>query len=123
MTKLTDKNWIVELFASVDEQNVKKFSSFLSDDCLFRFGNLPTVHGADGIGEFVSGFFDSIESLKHDISDVWIVPEGAICHGMVSYIRHDKSGLSIPFSNILKRNNAKVYQYLIFADTSQLYTQ
>ncbi len=111
------------MFASVDEKNVKKFSSFLSDDCLFRFGNLPAVHGVDAIGEFVSGFFDSIESLKHDISDVWIVPEGAICHGMVSYIRHDTSVLSIGFANILKRNNDKVYEYLIFIDTSQLYAQ
>jgi hypothetical protein len=120
---LTDLNWVTELFTSVDEQNIEKFSSFLSDDCSLRFGNLPEVHGLDGVREFVSGFFDSIESLKHDISDIWIVPGGAICHGMVSYIRHDKSVLSIPFSNIFKSNNGKVYEYLIFADTSQLYAE
>lgn len=119
--KLPDRNWVVELFASVDEKNIEKFSSFLSEDCSFRFGNLPVVHGVDGISEFVGGFFDSIESLKHDISDIWIVPGGAVCHGMVSYIRHDKSVLSIPFSNVFKSNNGKVYEYLIFADTSQLY--
>lgn len=120
---MSDQNWIVELLTSVDEKNIEKFLSFLSDDCSFRFGNLPAVQGVDGISEFVGGFFDSIESLQHDISDIWIVPGGAVCHGIVSYTRHDKSVLSIPFSNVLKSDNGKVYEYLIFADTTQLYEQ
>lgn len=120
---MSDQNWVVELLASVDEKNTEKFSSFLSDDCYFSFGNLPAVQGVDGISEFVGGFFDSIESLKHDISDIWTIPGGAVCHGMVSYVRHDKSILSIPFSNILKIDNGKINEYLIFADTSQLYAQ
>lgn len=120
---MSDQNWVVKLFASVDEKNVEKFSSFLSDDCSFRFGNLPAVQGMDDISKFIGDFFESIKSLKHDISDIWIIPDGAICHGMVSYIRHDKSVLSIPFSNILKSDNGKIYEYLIFADTTQLYAQ
>jgi len=120
---LSDQNWVVELLASVDEKNTEKFSSFLSDDCSFSFGNLSAVQGVDGISEFVGGFFDSIESLKHDISDIWTIPGGAVCHGMVSYVRHDKSVLSLPFSNILKIDNGKINEYLIFADTSQLYAQ
>ncbi len=120
---MPDQNWITELFTSIDEKNIEKFSSFLADDCSFRFGNLPEVHGADEINQFVAGFFDSIESLKHDISDIWIVPGVAVCHGMVSYTRHDKSVLSVPFSNIFKTDNGKIHSYLIFADTSQLYTQ
>jgi len=120
---LSDQNLITELFTSIDEKNIEKFSSFLADDCSFRFGNIPEVQGANEISKFVAGFFDSIESLKHDISDIWIVPDGAICHGIVSYIRHDKSVLSVPFSNIFKYDNGKIHSYLIFADTSQLYAQ
>ena len=121
--KLSDKNWIIELFKSIDEKNIEKFSSFLSDDCAFRFGNFPESHGADEVSKFVGGFFDSIESLKHEIVDIWAVPGGAVCHGMVSYVRHDKTVLSVPFSNIFKSNNGKIHKYLIFADTSQLYAQ
>ena len=120
---MSDLNWVAELFASVDEKNIEKFSSFLAEDCSFRFGNFPAVQGVDGVSEFVGGFFNSIESLKHDISDIWPVPGGVVCHGMVSYTRHDKSVLSVPFSNIFKSKNGKVCEYLIFADTSQLYAQ
>lgn len=120
---MPDRDWIIELFTTIDEKNINKFSSFLAEDCSFRFGNLPTVHGLDDISKFVGGFFDSIEALKHDLSDIWVVPEGAICHGMVSYIRHDKTILSVPFSNIFKIENDEIHEYLIFADTSPLYIQ
>jgi len=118
---LSVQNKIIDLFSSIDEKNVENFSSFLAEDCSFRFGNMPAVDGVDAISKFVSGFFDSIKSLKHDIIDSWEVPGGAICHGMVTYTRHDTSTLSVPFSNIFKIDNGKINDYLIFADTSQLY--
>lgn len=117
---MSDNNWVVELFASIDEKNIEKFSSFLLENCSFQFGNMPEVHGVDAINEFVGGFFSSIESLKHDLSDIWSVPGGVVCHGIVSYTRHDKSVLTVPFSNIFKIDDGKVCGYQIFADTSQL---
>lgn len=117
---MSDNNWVVELFASIDEKNIEKFSSFLLENCSFQFGNMPAVHGVDAINEFVGGFFSSIESLKHDLSDIWSVPGGVVCHGIVSYTRHDKSVLTVPFSNIFKIDDGKVCGYQIFADTSQL---
>lgn len=118
---MIDQNWITELYASIDEKNLDKFSTFLSEDCTFRFGNLPEVHGLKDTREYVAAFLDSIYALKHDISDTWIVPDAALCHGTVSYIRHDNSVLSVPFSTIFKIENDKIYEYLIFADTSELY--
>jgi len=117
---LSDNNWVVELFASIDEKNIEKFSSFLLENCSFQFGNMPAVHGIDAINEFVAGFFSSIESLKHDLSDIWSVPGGVVCHGIVSYTRHDKSVLTVPFSNIFKIDDGKVCGYQVFSDTSQL---
>lgn len=84
---------------------------------------MPAVHGVEAVSEFVGGFFASIESLKHELSDVWSVPGGVVCHGIVTYTRHDKSELTIPFSNIFKVEDGKVHGYQIFADTSQLYAQ
>ena len=120
---MSDKNWITELFTSIDNKNTGRFLSFLSDDCSFRFGNIPSIQGSDAIGAFVGGFFESIDSLQHDIFDSWEIPGGTVCHGTVSYTRHDKSVLTVPFSNIFKTNNGKVQEYLIFADTSELYAQ
>lgn len=120
---MTDRGLITGLIHTVDAKDIETFSSFLDEDCRFRFGNLPGVAGRRNICEFVGAFFDSIASLNHEISESWIIPDGAVCHGIVSYTRHDSSVLTVPFANIFKTENRKFHEYLIFADTSQLYNQ
>ena len=112
---------IKELFRTIDDKDPVKLSSFLSPDCTFRFGNLPAVAGVEVIQDFVAGFFDSIESLSHEIEDSWNIPGGLVCHGHVSYTRKDGSVLTVPFANIPKLGDAGISEYQIFADTSQLY--
>jgi len=112
---------IRELFSAIDNKDLQRFTSFLSPDCAFKFGNLPAVVGVEEIKKFVAGFFDSIDSLSHEIEDSWSVPDGLICHGHVSYTRKDGSMLTVPFANIFKLGSSGVSEYQIFADTSQLY--
>jgi hypothetical protein len=112
---------ISELFRSIDGKDAPGFVSFLAPDCTFRFGNLPAVNGVREIENFVTSFFESIDSLSHEINDSWSVPNGLICHGLVSYTRKDGSVLTVPFANILKSGPVGITEYLIFADTSQLY--
>ena len=112
---------ISELFAAIDEKDVERFLSFLAPDCVFRFGNLAAVKGREEIEGFVTGFFDSITSLSHQIEDSWDTSDGLICHGRVFYTRKDGSILSVPFANIFKLDGSGIAEYLIFADTSQLY--
>ena len=112
---------IKNLFSSIDDKDLNNFSAFLSDDCSFRFGNAPVVSGRQQVESYVSAFFESIDSLSHTVADAWHLPECIICHGTVSYTRHDKSVLTVPFSNILKLKGDRICEYLIFADTSTLY--
>jgi len=112
--------FLIDLFSSIDDKNVQTFLTFISDSCLFRFGNIPSVSGKENVGNFVSTFLDSISSIEHEVEDAWEIDCGIICHGIVSYTRHNKSVLSIPFSNILKIDNGLISEYLIFADTSDL---
>lgn len=113
---------INELFEAIDCKDPERFSSFLSSDCIFRFANNPNVTGLKNIREYITGFFDSIDSLKHDIVDIWEIPGGITCHGFVSYTRKNGSVLTVPFANIFKTDSTGIVEYLIFANTSQLYT-
>lgn len=112
---------ISQIFACVDNQDPVKFVEYLTDDCSFRFGNQPVVVGRESIQEYVKQFFASIKGLSHDILTEWEILGGAACHGFVTYTRHDDSTVTIPFANIFKIKSAKVQEYLIFADTSELY--
>lgn len=111
----------IEIFRAIDNKDADKFVTFLSNDCIFRFGNLPEVKGIQEIRKFVAGFFDSIESLSHEVRESWHVPGGLVCHGQVIYVRKDGSNLTVPFSNVFKIGSKQITEYLIFADTSKLY--
>lgn len=113
---------ITELFAAIDNKDAVRFATFLSGDCVFKFGNMPEVIGRQAIQGFVAGFFDSIASISHEIKATWNVPDGVICHGQVKYVRRDGSVLSVPFANVLKMGSQHIDEYLIFADTSKLYS-
>lgn len=117
------RDWIANLFHAIDAQDTTAFCTFLTDDCRFRFANLPEVEGKPDIERFVAGFFGSIAGLSHTLIDVWEHPEGVVCHGRVRYTRKNGSELSVPFANLLKTRGDAIHEYLIFADTSRLYSE
>ena len=112
---------LTALFEAIDNKDPVTFTSFLSPDCCFRFGNLPQVRGATDIQGFVASFFNSIAALSHRIEEHWEIPGGLVCHGQVTYTRVDGSTLSVPFANIFKLDVVGICDYAIFADTSALY--
>jgi len=112
---------IKALFDAIDARDIASFGRFLAPDCVFRFGNQPPVAGFDRVLAHVAGFFDSVRALGHELSTVWETADALICHGMVTYTRHDGSELSVPFCNVLKLADGRIREYLVFADTSMLY--
>lgn len=112
---------IKELFAAIDRKDAAAFGGFLTENSLFRFGNQPAVEGCAAIKEYVACFFDSVQALSHDIQQQWRTDDAVICHGFVTYTRHNGSTLTVPFCNVLNMSGDQVQEYLIFADTSALY--
>ncbi len=113
--------WVKELFQNVDDKNTDAFVAFMSDNVLFRFGNAEAVQGKAAVDEGVRGFFDSIQSLRHEISDTWAQDDAVICQGTVTYTRHDTTTLTVPFANIFKLDAGLITDYLIYVDISELY--
>jgi ketosteroid isomerase-like protein len=112
---------IKQLFQSIDTRDTSAFLTFLSDDVVFRFGNAEQVKGKENVGEAVRGFFESIQALEHDLHEIWEHPDAVICHGMVTYTRHDSTTLTVPFANVFGIDGDLVRDYLIFVDVSELY--
>jgi len=93
---------IKALFDAIDARDIASFGRFLAPDCVFRFGNPPPVAGFERVLAHVADFFDSVRALRHEPSTVWETADALICHGMVTYTRHDGSELCVPFCNVLK---------------------
>jgi len=113
---MPDNEFLQSLFNSIDNKDSTAFQQFLAPECTFRLGNLPAVTGRESIGKAVACFFDSLQSISHDIDRVWHTADSSICHGAVCYTRHDGSQLTVPFANILKREANLISEYLVFVD-------
>ena len=115
------ENRVARLFQGIDNRDTEAFLAFLSEDVLFRFGNADPVTGKAAVGEAVGGFFGSVNGIRHELSASWEEDGVIICHGTVTYTRHDSTTLSVPFANILGIENKLINKYLIFVDISELY--
>ena len=113
--------WIDDLFKAIDGKDAERFASFISADGTFLFGNAPAVCGRQAIRDAVSGFFDSVRSLSHEVQTV--SEEGAQIwsRGVVTYVRHDGSTLIAPFCNYFQVGDSGVRHYQIYVDASALY--
>jgi ketosteroid isomerase-like protein len=118
-----NKSDIMRLFQAIDSKDTETFVSFLSDDSVFRFGNMPPVEGKDNIRQFLNNWFPTIRSVSHDQIEIW-EPDGVkIMNGRVTYTRHSGSKLSVHFANTFKMRGDEIREYYIFVDTSQLYAE
>lgn len=113
-------SWIDDLVAAIDAADADRFVSFLTDDAEFRMGNAPSIHGRDAIHAAVTGFWQSIDSSEHEIEEVWTTPDGVLVRGVVSYVRHDGTGLTVPFANVFHMDDDEIRRYLVYADLSEL---
>ena len=112
---------VKDIFNSIDTKNTQDFIGFMTEDCVFQFGNAPAIKGKSEIEKNIDVFFGSIEGISHSLIESWQTENSLICHGSVTYTRLDKSKLTVPFANILYLKDGLISQYLIYVNNSELY--
>lgn len=118
---MSNTAWVPELFKAIDTKDTDKFCSFITDDGVFRFGNMPPVTGQEKIHELVGGFFDSLKGLAHTVPDTWEIGDVVIIRGEVTYTRNDDTRHTVPFCNVFRMDGDKIADYAIYIDNSELY--
>ena len=109
------------LFQAIDNKDVDGFLEHLSESASFRFGSAPAAVGQGAIREAVSGFFDSIAGLKHELSRTIVDGDVLVCEGTVTYERFDERQVSLPFVNVFEMSAGTIDDYRIYIDIGPLY--
>lgn len=109
------------LFGSIDAQDTPTFLGFIADDGVFRFGSAPAVQGHAAIGAAIDGFFGTIAGCNHAIKQSLRDGSTLVCEGEVTYRRHDKSELTLPFTNVFELDGDLISHYKIYIDIAPLY--
>tara|TARA_B100000315_G_C14568805_1_gene584371 strand:- start:1365 stop:1724 length:360 start_codon:yes stop_codon:yes gene_type:complete len=118
---MQDFQWTKRLFKAVDSKDSERFVKYLTEDVSFRFGNGPTVKGKAAVLDSVNGLFAGLKGLEHQIIEIYQQADTIFFHGFVTYTRLDSSTLKVAFANVFKMQAELIKEYLIFADTSELF--
>ena len=111
---------ISELFSAIDRKDADAFVSHLTEDAVFRYGSQEPVQGRDAVRDYVVGFLGSVRALRHRPMDTWEGDDSLVCEGEVTYMRHDGSEVTIPFTNIFRLEGDKVRDYHVYIDPTPL---
>jgi len=112
--------FVKDLYQAVDDKNIERLSHFLADDVCFSLANYPSTKGKAEVLEANKHFFTTIESMQHNLDNIWQIENRLICHGTVSYVRLDKTETKAAFATILSIQNNTITNYLVYADLSAL---
>lgn len=111
------------LFAAVDARDTDRFGRFLTDDAVFRFGSAPPVTGRAAICEAVGAFYATIRELRHELINTLASGDVLACEGEVTYMRHDGSEITLPFTNVFELDGERFAGYRIYIDIAPLYAE
>ncbi len=115
------KEFVAEVFRSVDNKNIKGFTRYLTEDSTFVFGNAEPVISRKSIAGFVEHFLSSIRQTTHDLSDIWQINDVIITRLRVTYTRHDGKKYLYPCVTIWHMKDDQISDYRIYIDNSTLF--
>lgn len=118
---MTPAEFVKAVYSTVDRQEPEAFASYLTDTCIFVYGNHPPVRGRPQVAAYVKQFFSMIRSLSHEVVDVWEVADAIITRAAVTYTRHDSINVTFPCVTIWLTVGAKISDYRIYIDNSSLF--
>ncbi len=115
------KSWLASLGAVIDAKDAQGFANYMTEDGIFRFGNLPDVTGRDNVRDYVANFFTMIHASKHSVVDCWKRDDSLVWQGKVEYTRLDQKKVTVDFTNIFRMKGSLIHEYLIYIDNTPLW--
>ncbi len=108
------------MFQAIDAKDADRFAQFLSEDVRFKHGNEDFLLGRPAAHQGISGLFDNIQGINHELCKILVSGESIVVYGTVTYTRKDGSNLSVPVADIWTMADDKIQEYLIFVDNHEL---
>jgi ketosteroid isomerase-like protein len=111
------------VYDAVDTMDEKRLASFLTENCIFVFGNAEPVIGRTAAADYSKGFMQMIAGIKHVLSNAWSVDGRIISQVTVTYTRKDGKQMSFPAVTIWRMEGTQIADYRIYVDNSPLFAQ
>ncbi|MGX7727820.1 nuclear transport factor 2 family protein [Rhodococcus sp. 2H158] len=113
---------VLALLAANDAQDAQAVASAFAAQGELRFGNFPTVRGADAVCRSLTSFFSGLDGIHHDVlgttTGSWSEGEVVSVEAEVTYTRHGRSTVGpLPVTSTVRLlPDLSVASYRIYMD-------
>ena len=109
------------VFSILDRKDATAYGDLLTENSVFRFGNMDPVRGKQAIYEAQCGFFGSIKAMRHELLRTWKDASSVAVEGKVTYTREDDSSVTLPFVDVFEFEGEKISATVIYMDINPLF--
>ncbi len=85
------------------------------------FASYPLVHGLEGVRGMIAPVFAGVAGMRHRRVGLWIHDDATLARGEVTYKRHDKSTVAIPFMTYFQFADERIQYTYVYIDVAPLY--
>jgi ketosteroid isomerase-like protein len=120
----SDAATLVErIFAATDAKDTAAKLELVTDDVVLMFGNAEPVRGRDGFARTSDEFNASLDSVRHEITALYDVPDAdvVVVELRVHYRRLDGQELTLPCANCFHLRDGRIAEYRIYMDINPVY--
>lgn len=116
-------DFVRDYWLSIDALDMDRFLSFFAPDCTMGFGSYPLVHGLEGVRAMIAPVFAGVAGMRHQRLGLWIDDDATVARGEVTYTRHDRSTVTIPFMTHFVFAEGRIRSTHVYIDIAPLYAQ
>ena len=114
-------DWIERQYETVDGMDMDGFLSFIIEEAQLQFGNNEPASDHDQIRGAIGEFWDSIEDLRHEFTDIWEQDDVIVLEASIRYTKLDGEAICISVTTIIERDGKTVTALRIYGDMAPLY--
>ena len=108
-----------EYYAAIEANDPDRFGMFYADDMTLTFANAPQTSGRTAAVTAFSGILDLVQSLHHDLVNVWEVDTGVVVYESVGeWNLHDGTKVSIGAGTVVTLVDGKFVDQRIYVDNA-----
>ena len=107
------------LFGAIDRFDAEAFNGFFASGASYTVSNYPPYVGRDEIATAAAAWWASVNSLRHDILEVFPFPGGFVSRLEVTYGLKDGREVTLPVAAITHTAAEKITQHRLYLNDSR----
>ena len=115
------QHMVLDLFRAIDSQDIERLLSYMAPEATQRFGHQEPLRGHEAIRAGNVRFFNTIESVSHEITGLWEWDGTVVVRINATYVRLDGLAVTVPAVTIFREADGQIVEYEVFVDQAPVF--